>query len=125
MTLNVYDAVGLHKTAFNPMFGSRESHANANGLAETNERVLVEHEVINIDTSWQFMFYLNESGNAEGDAVNVFLEGTIVMVVTFSPMGLDKATLLDKSTPTKSPSFQSKNAIRRRVGLLNACSQQR
>ena len=77
VTLNVYDAVGFAQNSIQSYVWLEGIHdANANGLAETNERVLVEHEVINIDTSWQFMFHLNESGNAEGDAVNVFLEGT-------------------------------------------------
>ena len=77
VTLNVYDAVGFAQNSIQSYVWLEGIHdANANGIAETNERVLVEHEVINIDTSWQFLFYLNESGNQEGDAVNVFLEGT-------------------------------------------------
>ena len=77
VTLNVYDAVGFAQNSIQSYVWLEGLHdVNANGIADPNERVLIEHQVINIDTSWQFLFYLNESGNSERDAVNVFLEGT-------------------------------------------------
>ena len=48
--------LGLHRQHSILCLARGNPDANANGLAETNERVLVEHEAINIDTSWQFMF---------------------------------------------------------------------
>ncbi len=77
VTLNVYDAVGFDEGSIQSLVWLEGVHdTNANGISESTERVLIEHEVINIGTSWQFLFYLNETGNAEGQAVNVFLEGT-------------------------------------------------
>ena len=49
VTLNVYDAVGFAQDSIQSYVWLEGIHdANANGLAETNERVLVEHEAINL-----------------------------------------------------------------------------
>ena len=77
VTLNVYDAVGFEQESIQSYVWLEGVHdANGNGISEVNERILIEHEVINIGTSWQFSFQLNETGNAEGDAIQVYLEGT-------------------------------------------------
>ncbi|MGA0331764.1 MAG: CARDB domain-containing protein [Candidatus Poseidoniaceae archaeon] len=77
VTLNVYDAVGFEQDAIQSYVWLEGVHdANGNGISEVNERILIEHEAINIGTSWQFSLQLNETGNAEGEAVQVYLEGT-------------------------------------------------
>lgn len=76
VTLDLYDAVGFDQGSIQSYVWLEGVHdVNSNGIAETTERILVDHEVINIDNSWQFLFYLDETGNSEGDMVNVFLEG--------------------------------------------------
>ena len=77
MTLNVYDAVGFEQESIQSyVWLEGVDDANGNGISEVNERIPIEHEVINIGTSWQFSLQLNETGNAEGDAIQVYLEGT-------------------------------------------------
>ncbi len=76
VTLDIYDAVGFDQGSIQSYIWLEGVHdTNSNGFAEETERIPIEHEVINIDTSWQFLFYLDETGNLEGDMVNVFLEG--------------------------------------------------
>ena len=64
VSLDIYDAVGFET-------GSIQSHvwlegvhdSNGNGIAEETELELISHEVMNIDTSWQFTIQLDERGN--------------------------------------------------------------
>lgn len=77
VTLDLYDAVGFDEGSIQSYVWLEGVHdANTNGIADLNERVLIEHEVMNIDTAWQFLLYLDETGNSEGDLVNIFLEGS-------------------------------------------------
>ena len=74
--LSFYDAVGFDEGIIQSYVWLEGVHdANNNGFAEQNERELIEHEVVHIGTAWQFTLYLNETGNKEGDLVNVFLDG--------------------------------------------------
>ncbi len=77
VTLNLYDAVGFDEGSIQSYVWLEGVHdENTNGIADLDERVLIEHELINIDTAWQLLFYLDETGNLEGDLVNIFLEGS-------------------------------------------------
>ncbi len=77
VTIDLYDAVGFDTEDVQAYVWLEGVHdTNQDGLAGEDEMELVEYNLINIDTSWQFLFYLNETGNSEGDTVNVFLKGT-------------------------------------------------
>ena len=77
VSLDIYDAVGFET-------GSIQSHvwlegvhdSNGNGIAEETELELIPHQIMNIDTSWQFTIQLDETGNEEGEKAFVFLTGT-------------------------------------------------
>ena len=67
VTLDLYDAVGFETGSIESYVWLEGVHdSNGNGLAEESELQLVAHEVMNIDTSWQFTIQLNETGNQEG-----------------------------------------------------------
>ena len=75
--INVYDIAGFNEEAIETWAWMKGVHdSNLNGLSEVSERINVPNNVINIGTAWQITFNLNESGNQEGDAVQIYLEGT-------------------------------------------------
>ena len=77
VTLNLYDAVGFNEGSIQTYVWLEGLHDdNGNGIADLNEPQLISHELINIGNAWQFILYLNETGNQEGDEINVFLLGT-------------------------------------------------
>ena len=76
VTLNLFDAAGFDEGSIQCYVWLEGVHdANTDGVWDLTERILVDHEVMKIDTAWQFTVYLDETGNAEGDLVNVFLDG--------------------------------------------------
>ena len=75
--INVYDIAGFNEEAIETWAWMKGVHdSNLNGLSEVSERISVPNNVINTGASWQITFNLNESGNQEGDAVQIYLEGT-------------------------------------------------
>ncbi|MED5290904.1 MAG: hypothetical protein VX778_01620, partial [Candidatus Thermoplasmatota archaeon] len=103
VTLDIYDAVGFET-------GSIQSHvwlegvhdSNENGVAEETELQLISHEVMNIDTLWQFTIQVDETGNAEGEKVLVHLTGTDIDGRTIPTDGSDQGHLYWTSRlPTK------------------------
>lgn len=77
VTLNLFDAAGFDENSIQSYVWLEGVHdANADGVSDLNERILIEHEVMKIHAAWQFTLYLDETGNSEGDLVNVFLDGT-------------------------------------------------
>ena len=76
VTLNLFDAAGFDEGSIQCYVWLEGVHdANTDGFSDLTERILVDHEVMKIDAAWQFTVYLDETGNAEGDLVNVFLDG--------------------------------------------------
>ena len=76
VTLNLYDAVGFNEGSIQTYVWLEGLHDdNGNGIADLNEPQLISHELINIGNAWQFILYLDETGNQEGDEINVFLVG--------------------------------------------------
>ena len=75
--INVYDIAGFNEEAIETWAWMKGVHdSNLNGLSEVSERISVPNNVVNTGASWQITFNLNESGNQEGDAVQIYLEGT-------------------------------------------------
>lgn len=75
--INVYDIAGFNEEAIETWAWMKGVHdSNLNGLSEVSERISVPNNVVNTGASWQITFNLNESGNQEGDAIQIYLEGT-------------------------------------------------
>ena len=75
--INVYDLAGFNENAIETWAWIEGVHdSNSNGISEPSERINILNNVINIGTAWQVTFNINESGNQEGDAIQVYLEGT-------------------------------------------------
>ncbi|MBT3652747.1 MAG: hypothetical protein HN541_05515, partial [Euryarchaeota archaeon] len=71
------DLAGFGEDAIQTWVWMKGIHdSNSNGVSEPSERINVPNEVINIGTAWQITFNINESGNQEGDAIQIYLEGT-------------------------------------------------
>ena len=75
--INVYDLAGFNENAIETWAWIEGVHdSNSNGVSEPSERINIPNNVINIGTAWQVTFNINESGNQEGDAIQIYLEGT-------------------------------------------------
>ena len=75
--INVYDLAGFNENAIETWAWIEGVHdSNSNGVSEPSERINIPNNIINIGTAWQVTFNINESGNQEGDAIQVYLEGT-------------------------------------------------
>ena len=75
--VNVFDIAGFDEDAIETWAWMKGVHdSNSNGLSELSERINIPNNVINIGTAWQINFNINESGNQEGDAIQIYLEGT-------------------------------------------------
>ena len=75
--INVYDLAGFNENAIESWAWIEGVHdSNSNGVSEPSERINIPNNVINIGTAWQVTFNINESGNQEGDAIQIYLEGT-------------------------------------------------
>tara|TARA_B100001094_G_scaffold623_1_gene619 strand:+ start:5101 stop:9696 length:4596 start_codon:yes stop_codon:yes gene_type:complete len=75
--MNVYDIAGFSEDAIETWVWMKGVHdSNSNGLSEPSERINVSNNIINIGTAWQISFNINESGNQEGDSIQIYLEGT-------------------------------------------------
>ncbi len=74
--IELYDVAGFSEEDIETYVWLEGNHdANQNGNADLNERVLLEHILSKNGGTWQIEFYVNETGNLEGDLVRVFLEG--------------------------------------------------
>ena len=75
--INVYDLAGFNENAIETWAWIEGVHdSNSNGVSEPSERINIPNNIINIGTAWQVTFNINESGNQEGDAIQIYLEGT-------------------------------------------------
>jgi len=75
--INVHDLAGFNQDAIETWAWVEGIHdSNSNGVSEPSERINIANAMINIGTTWKLTFNLNESGNQEGDAIQIYLEGT-------------------------------------------------